>query len=181
MNYKTDLSDPRGEEKTHVKYARLSTNTIVEIGVLYGDTTKILLNNTQYKVVGIDPIIPDSMNVSLVGDLGRIEEIGKEYDKFSFIKDYSYNVVKTWNEQIGYLFIDGDHNYDAVKRDFEDWFPWVADGGFISIHDSTANRGGAYNWPGPSKLADELILDPRVEYLESAGVLTVFKKTITIV
>ncbi|HZR63587.1 MAG TPA: class I SAM-dependent methyltransferase [Terriglobales bacterium] len=33
------------------------------------------------------------------------------------------------------LFIDGDHSYDGVKRDFELYSPLVRDGGIIAMHD----------------------------------------------
>lgn len=164
------------EIETHAKYAYASKDLIVEIGVLYGQTTKIILENTKAHVYGIDPIIPDSMNENLIGDVDKINELVKTYSNFTFIKDYSFNVVKNWDKKIDYLFIDGDHKYEAVKQDLEEWYPHVKVGGFISIHDSAANRGGPSFWPGPSKLADELILDSRFEYIETLTALTVFKK-----
>jgi predicted O-methyltransferase YrrM len=33
------------------------------------------------------------------------------------------------------LMIDGDHTYDGVKQDFEDYAPFVRDGGLIVFHD----------------------------------------------
>jgi predicted O-methyltransferase YrrM len=37
--------------------------------------------------------------------------------------------------QIDFLFIDGDHSYDGVRRDFEDYAPLVAPGGQVCLHD----------------------------------------------
>lgn len=36
---------------------------------------------------------------------------------------------------IDFLFIDGDHTYDAVKLDFETYLPFVRKGGIIAFHD----------------------------------------------
>jgi len=36
---------------------------------------------------------------------------------------------------VDFLFIDGDHSYEGVKMDFEDYGPLVKDGGFIAFHD----------------------------------------------
>ena len=36
---------------------------------------------------------------------------------------------------IDFLFIDGDHTYDGVKRDFELYLPLVAKGGMVALHD----------------------------------------------
>ena len=37
--------------------------------------------------------------------------------------------------KIDFLFIDGDHTYDGVKKDVELYTPLVADDGFIALHD----------------------------------------------
>lgn len=38
-------------------------------------------------------------------------------------------------KEIGLLFIDGDHRYEGVKRDFELYSAEVSDGGMIVFHD----------------------------------------------
>jgi predicted O-methyltransferase YrrM len=38
-------------------------------------------------------------------------------------------------EPLDFLFIDGDHTYDGVRRDFEDYGPLVRPGGLIGFHD----------------------------------------------
>lgn len=165
-----------GERREHCKYAFEARGVIVEIGVLHGSTTRLLLEHSSVPVYGIDPIIPDSMNKKVIGDMALINSIKLTYSRFIFIKDYSYNVVKTWTRDIGYLFIDGDHKYKAVKRDFNDWFPHVSQGGVISIHDSAASRAGPKWWPGPSKFVDEILYDKRLEYIKTVQSMTIFKK-----
>jgi predicted O-methyltransferase YrrM len=39
------------------------------------------------------------------------------------------------NEKMDFLFIDGDHTYEGVKRDFKMYFPLVREGGIIAFHD----------------------------------------------
>lgn len=39
------------------------------------------------------------------------------------------------DEGVDFLFIDGDHTYEGVKRDFEMYSELVADGGLIALHD----------------------------------------------
>ena len=36
---------------------------------------------------------------------------------------------------IDFLFIDGDHTYEGVKKDFEMYSPLVRDGGVVAFHD----------------------------------------------
>lgn len=38
-------------------------------------------------------------------------------------------------QELDYLFIDGDHKYEGVKRDFELYAPLVRKGGLIALHD----------------------------------------------
>lgn len=38
-------------------------------------------------------------------------------------------------QPVDYLFIDGDHSYEGVRRDFEMYSPIVARGGLIAFHD----------------------------------------------
>lgn len=128
-------------------------------------------------VYSIDPLIPDSMEASLIGSVDRIRQNTKAFSNFMFIQDYSFNVAPAWDRAIDYVFIDGDHNFDAVKKDFEDWFPKIMSGGFISFHDSAMYRGGPGFHVGSSRFVDEVVLqDPRLEYVETVFCLTVFRK-----
>jgi len=181
----TDINDSKyrskgnGEdEKTlHSNLAKNCKYGIVEIGVLNGDTTKIFCEaNKDIKIYGIDPMIPDSMNFDLIGNEQKIIELQKIYNNFTFIKDYSFNAVKKFKNKFDYIFIDGDHNYELVKKDVEDWLPKLQIGGHMALHDSALNRGGPIWWGGPSKVADELIYNENLEYIETVFTITLFKR-----
>jgi predicted O-methyltransferase YrrM len=43
--------------------------------------------------------------------------------------------TKLHGARLDFLFIDGDHTYDGVKRDFEMYSPLVREGGVIAFHD----------------------------------------------
>lgn len=42
------------------------------------------------------------------------------------------------NNKLDFLFIDGDHSYEGVKKDFEMYSPLIEDNGLISLHDIVA-------------------------------------------
>jgi hypothetical protein len=186
------VGGPQDEVNEQIQIAKNAKIAIIELGILNGETSsKFCEANPNIKVWGIDPLIPDSMNPNLVGDIDALKKVNEKYPNFLYIPDYSYNVAPNWNEVaekmallkdqdreplFDYLFIDASHVYEDVKRDFEDWFALLDQGGIVSLHDSAANRGGPYHWEGPSKLADELIYDPRVEYIKTVYCLTIFKK-----
>jgi predicted O-methyltransferase YrrM len=48
----------------------------------------------------------------------------------------SDTAIKSWSGPIDFLFIDGDHGYDAVRRDWEDWSPHVTADGVVAFHDA---------------------------------------------
>lgn len=48
------------------------------------------------------------------------------------------------------LFIDGNHAWESVRQDFDAWFPHVAGGGVIALHDTI-------KWAGPRRVAREQI------------------------
>ena len=53
-----------------------------------------------------------------------------------------------WELKIDALFIDGDHEYSCVKRDFERFSPFVKEGGVVLFHDIV--------FPGVEKFTGEL-------------------------
>ena len=176
-SYSTDEEALKVELASHSEIARNCKLGIIEIGILFGDTSRILAQSSpDVPVYGIDPLIPDSKNSKLFGTEDVIKNNTQDLGNFHFFKDFSYNIVKTWDKPFDYLFIDGSHIYEDVKKDFEDWYPKLAVGGIISFHDSTMNRGGQPYWEGSSQFADELLLDSRLKYINSVGRLTIFQK-----
>jgi predicted O-methyltransferase YrrM len=46
-------------------------------------------------------------------------------------------------ERLDYLFIDGDHTYDGVQRDFQMYSPLVRSGGIVAFHDIATHAPGS--------------------------------------
>lgn len=152
----------------------------IEIGVLNGETTQFLLSiDGKINLTGIDPIIPDSMESSLIGNLEIIKSNTEIYgDRFNFIQDYSFKVVDSFeDDSIDFIFIDGDHTFDAVEQDFSLYFPKVKKNGLIFMHDSRMFRGGANFHVGSSEFAEKVISsNSSVELIGEAFSLTCFIK-----
>jgi predicted O-methyltransferase YrrM len=72
----------------------------------------------------------------------RLRTYGKETQELKFLLGDSHS-ESIYDEVTGYLdgraidvlFIDGDHSYDGVKRDYETFEPLVARGGLVAFHD----------------------------------------------
>jgi predicted O-methyltransferase YrrM len=70
------------------------------------------------------------------------------------VRGYSFEIVRTWTAPIDLLFIDANHEYDAVHRDFKQWAPFVRVGGVVALHDASPA------WPGPLRVRDESMQHP---------------------
>jgi len=55
--------------------------------------------------------------------------------KTVFIHGDASMVAKLWNKPISLLFIDGDHSYEGVQKDYNAWINYVKDGGTVLYHD----------------------------------------------
>jgi predicted O-methyltransferase YrrM len=50
--------------------------------------------------------------------------------------------------EVDFLFIDGDHSYEGVRRDFELYSPLAANGCLVAFHDIVPSRPGGHGDPG---------------------------------
>jgi len=78
-------------------------------------------------------------------------------------------VAPNWNRGISLLWIDGDHRYEGVKRDFECWHPHLAAEAIIAFHDSTNPE------LGPKRLIDKLLETGNFEKTQQIDKTTVIK------
>jgi predicted O-methyltransferase YrrM len=154
----------------------------VEIGCMDGFSTAHLLECSKLHITSIDPFIPDSMAAHLVGQEQRYHEnIAPWKDRATLLKAYSWDVVVSWNQMLDFLFIDGDHTYASVLRDYEQWTPLLKPGGLLAMHDSRMGReGGATFHMGPSQVAREYVYGKpeRWEIVGEAFSLTVARKRV---
>ncbi len=67
---------------------------------------------------------------------------------------HSLTWAAVWNRPLDFVYIDGDHRYEAVKADIQAWLPHVRAGGIIAGHD-------AY-MPSVSKAVLELVPDSQM-------------------
>lgn len=157
-----------------------SGGIIIEIGCFGGLSTAYLLEGAGQngaKVISIDPFDSelscqqkDKTNIALLDEKPSKDAVNKKLKDFGFnnyelIQGFSYDIVKTWKMPIDLLWIDGNHDYEAVKQDYEQWASFIKIGGKIVFHDSNKkdNKPGwtKYGWEGPTRLTREVLAPPR--------------------
>jgi len=82
----------------------------------------------------------------------------------------SEKIAPNWNKKIGLLWIDGDHTYEGVKRDFDCWFPHLVEDAMIAFDDSTNPD------LGPSRLISEVMSSGEFEKIHQVGKVAVIKR-----
>ena len=115
----------------------------LEIGTLKGDTMGYILDKCRHlEMVTIDPA-PDRNkfmdNVKLHAD--RVHVLETVSDKAKILFETG---------EFDFVWIDGDHSYEQVKRDITNYLPKVKKGGIIGGHDYNSNV-----FTGVKKAVDE--------------------------
>ena len=106
-----------------------------EVGCLRGEFSRFLSTQYQGKILSIDAFIGEP---KIPDDPLTEEKCRKNLEgtKCELIKGLSLDVVKKIDDgSLDWIYIDADHEYEAVKADLEAWFPKVRNGGIISGHD----------------------------------------------
>ncbi|MGC1374671.1 MAG: class I SAM-dependent methyltransferase [Anaerolineales bacterium] len=75
-----------------------------------------------------------------------------------------------WTKPIGLLFIDGDHSYEGVKRDFDCWVGHLTPNAIIAFDDSTNPAFGCLQFIG------ELLESGRFEKINQVRNVTVITR-----
>lgn len=122
----------------------LRPDTCVEIGSAKGASTchigLALRENVHGRLYAIDPHIMTHWNdqgaaESLPILLRNLRTCGVE-NYVEVIRATSEEAARAWLQPIDLLFIDGDHSYSAVRRDWELFSPFVAPFGVVLFHDT---------------------------------------------
>jgi len=138
-------------------YKRLNPKNVCEIGSLLGWTLKRFIENSQpnTNIVSVD--LPVRFFTGPQDPRVRQQEYGhlllwKKWAKkqqvnlftlpFSSFEKYTSDMVKTLTPELDFLFIDGNHMYEAIKYDFETYGQFVKKGGVIAFHDIAINEPG---------------------------------------
>tara|TARA_B110000977_G_C10998571_1_gene462871 strand:- start:154 stop:714 length:561 start_codon:yes stop_codon:yes gene_type:complete len=125
---------------------KMKCGVYVEIGVLYGGSIIEQMKDTQNCIfVGIDPFsgyygnsYDPHRNIDLTDHYNivnnNISENNPNNHKYHLIKGKSEDVVEDFenlNLEIDYLFIDGDHSYQGVMNDYNNYLKFVKKDGII--------------------------------------------------
>lgn len=118
--------------------------TMIEIGSYIGEST-ILFAKHFGKVISIDPFIndydvtDDACNHADFQDVYiKFKENTSGYENIQHLPFLSSEAVKEFkNKSINFVYIDGNHLYEFVKKDIINYLLTIKQNGFIGGHDYT--------------------------------------------
>jgi Glycosyl transferase family 2/Methyltransferase domain len=157
---------------------------VVEAGSFCGRATVVLASvikslRSQSVVFAIDS------HDGRVGALDQgLKTFGPTLDRFrrNISENGLTDVVETiqsrpaeapWNRAIGFLLIDGLHDYPSVARDFHHFEGWIVPGGYVAFHDY------ADYFPGVRSFVNELMAENRYRKVAIAKSLIVLRKEVS--
>lgn len=155
-------------------------NTIVEVGSWKGKSTMCLgsgsKDGNKIKIFAIDPHIGSSEHQKMFGKVDTFDEFKGNIARAGIsefvepVRDTSENAARNFNQRIEFAFIDGAHEYNFVKLDFNLWFPKVMNGGILAFHDS-------WHFIGPNlATAIPLLISSKIKNPKLVDTITYFEK-----
>lgn len=145
------LEDCEGELLFELAKGCEGRGAIVEVGSWKGKSTLWLakgsMSGNRVKVLAIDPHTGSEEHHKAFGKVWTfdafnetIASAGLQSVVFPLVKT-SRDAAVDFEEPVELIFIDGAHDYESVKADFELWFPKVIEGGIMAFHDTTYGEG----------------------------------------
>jgi len=135
----------------------------IEIGVFTGGHAKAILDNSDLELlIGIDPYKMYSNKGGRPAGMKSQEDFDYLYpfvmrklksDRYKHLlltSDEAYSSLILIGDKFDFVFIDGYHTYEQVKKDLYNYDKLIRKGGVIACHDY--NHSG---YPGVSKAIDE--------------------------
>lgn len=118
----------------------------LELGVARAETSYYILENCPNikKYYCVDPWLPymdwnGMISVQLISDmkLAALTNLSYFSDKVEIIQENSDGAKeKITDNSLDFIFIDGDHSYDAALFDMKTYWPKVKKGGLFAGHDT---------------------------------------------
>lgn len=146
--------------------------TGIEIGTLYCGHIEYILNNSNLEyIVGIDPYKYYGIDFSGLWNqndfddlyLLSVVKISKFIKRCILLRTESEKAFDILSDsEVDFVFIDGNHEYDIVKKDIELYSKIIALGGMLCGHDYK-------NMPGVTKAVDEFCLKQNKKLIEEQG------------
>ncbi|MBI3466423.1 MAG: class I SAM-dependent methyltransferase [Planctomycetes bacterium] len=172
-----DTQTTQAERACLARHAR-GKKSLVEIGVMYGANTALLRSvmDPLGTVTGIDPHPNGRLRVSFERWIALRELARRRRGTAQLLRKPSFEAAGDWGTPIDFLFIDGDHSWAGIDRDWRDWSRHVTLGGVVALHDSRSVPG-RQDLDSVRYTQTVVLRDSRFREIDAADSLTVLERT----
>lgn len=151
-------------------------STAVEIGTFMGVTAARMAHAlpAHGKLFCIDPY-PQADSLLAIAR----REVGREgvAERIIFLRCESDGARHLLPETVDFAFVDGDHSYEGLRKDWELVTGILRVGGIAAFHDTTHVAGSEANSPGAIRFYEEVIArDPDFEQVERILTLNIVRR-----
>jgi predicted O-methyltransferase YrrM len=156
---------------------------LAEVGVFHGVTTCVIRKAMadDATLFAVDPYPRGRLGVSFHQRIAHREVNRLPHGQVVWLRMTGAAAARhVADRQLGpidFVFLDGDHSYEATLADWQGWRTLMAPGGAILLHDSCSSATRRLDDAGSARVTQEVIRrDPLFEVVEVVDTLTVVRR-----
>ena len=112
----------------------------MEIGVYEAVNTvtiaKVISNEAVF--FAIDPFFKSKLGLCYYKWITQLNLLRNKISyKVKIVEAFSYEAAKNIDNKIDFIFVDGDHSYEGIQKDWNMYSEKVIIGGYILLHDTS--------------------------------------------
>lgn len=153
---------------------------LAEVGVFQGVTTRVLreVMSPAGTLFAVDPFFRNRLGFCPYERIAR-REVGRTTRREAVVRWLAMTGTDAARQPelaaggLDFLFLDGDHSWEGVQADWEQYRPLLLPGGIVALHDSD----GASEGCGAARFTKEVIRgDADFRVLEVVETLTILER-----
>ena len=126
---------------------------IINIGAERGTSTLAMLEERNDAVIFSADIGPCE------SEKENIRKAGLDETKVIRLLGRSQDIGRFWPFYVDFVWVDGEHRYEAVKADIDAWLHKISTGGILAFHDYFEGEPPAHNPSGAGQAVRERMID----------------------
>lgn len=172
----------KSEQLCLVKYAK-GADCAVEIGVFHGVNTISIghVLSSRGIIYGVDPFFNGRLGISwnkliTISNIRRHKLAGK----VQLVEEFSYNAIGFIKEHPDFIFIDGDHSWEGLHKDWTLYSQLLKPGGIIALHDTAVppHQSWKVHMDSVRYFSEVISINSNFTVIETVDSLNILKKCI---
>jgi predicted O-methyltransferase YrrM len=156
---------------------------LAEVGVFHGITTCVIRKAmaADATLFAVDPYPVGRLGISFHQRIAHREVNRWRRGQVVWLRRTGVEAARHVAERglgpIDFVFLDGDHSYEATHADWQGWRTLMTPGGVILLHDSCSSTTRQIDDAGSVRVMQEVIRqDPLFEVVEVVDTLTAMRR-----